>query len=245
MVGVGTERIEEDLQILFPEANIARMDLDSTLQKNQYLEILNDFASRRIDILVGTQMVTKGLDFENVSLVGIVNADNLINYPNFRAYERAFQQMTQVSGRAGRHGDGGLVVIQTYNPFHQVLQNVIAGDYDSLYTDQDNERRVFRYPPYYRLIEITLKHRQQKLLNDAADWLATQLRGAFGSGRVMGPEYPIVSRVRALYLKTVTLRFERSEAISEAKRLTMQITDDMLRHDGWSTVSVHFDVDPY
>ncbi len=245
MVGIGTERIEEDLQILFPEAKVARMDLDSTLQKNQYLEILNDFASRRIDILVGTQMVTKGLDFEHVSLVGIVNADNLINYPNFRSYERAFQQMTQVSGRAGRHGGGGRVIIQTYNPFHQVLQNVMANDYESLYADQDNERRVFRYPPYFKLIEITLKHRDQGVLNEAADWLAAQLKGAFGPQRVMGPEYPIVSRIRALYLKTVTLRFERTEAIAEAKRLTMRIAGDMQKLDGLSSVSVHFDVDPY
>lgn len=244
MVGVGTERIEEDLQIHFPEARIARMDLDSTLQKNQYMELLNDFAERRIDILVGTQMVTKGLDFEHVSVVGVVNADNLINYPNFRSYERAFQQLTQVSGRAGRHGDAGRVIIQTYNPTHQILQKVEDNDYRGLYSDQDNERRVFRYPPYYRLIEVTLKHRESDVLNQAADWLAAQMRGLFGN-RVMGPEYPLVSRVRALYLKAITVRFERAENIADAKQLMMQLADTLVKQEGWARVSVHFDVDPY
>lgn len=243
MVGVGTERIEEDLQIHFPQARVARMDLDSTLQKNQYIELLHDFAERRIDILVGTQMVTKGLDFEHVSVVGVVNADNLINYPNFRSYERAFQQMTQVSGRAGRHGDAGRVIIQTYNPNHQILQKVVDNDYEGLYGDQDNERRVFRYPPYYKLVEVTLKHRESELLNDAAEWMAAQMRGAFGN-RVMGPEYPLVSRVRALYIKTITVRFERNEAIADAKRLMMQMADDLVKQEGWGRVAVHFDVDP-
>lgn len=243
MTGVGTERIEEDLQILFPEANVARMDLDSTLQKNQYLEILSDFEHRRIDILVGTQMVTKGLDFERVSVVGIVNADNIINYPSFRSFERAFQQMTQVSGRAGRHGAGGRVIIQTYNPHHQVIANVMDNDYRSLYEEQIQERRVFRYPPFYRLIEITLKHRDADLLNNAADWMALQLRSTFAV-RVMGPEYPLVSRIRGLYLKQITLRFERTEPITDAKRVIRQIGDDLGKQEGWSGVTIIYDVDP-
>lgn len=244
MAGVGTERIEEDLQILFPEARVARMDLDTTLQKGRYLDLINDFENRRIDILVGTQMVTKGLDFENVTVVGIVNADNMINYPNFRSYERAFQQMTQVSGRAGRHASGGRVIIQTYNPHHQVISDVMNADYRHLYEEQIQERRVFRYPPFYRLIEITLKHRDAGVLNEAAEWMAHQLRGVF-AGRVMGPEYPLVSRIRGLYLKTVTLRFEKSESIADAKRVAMKIADDLTLQEGWSSVSVLFDVDPY
>ncbi|MBR1766302.1 MAG: primosomal protein N' [Bacteroidales bacterium] len=243
MAGVGTERIEEDLQILFPDTHVARMDLDSTLQKNQYLEILSDFEHCRIDILVGTQMVTKGLDFERVSVVGIINADNIINYPSFRSYERAFQQMTQVSGRAGRHGSGGRVIIQTYNPHHQVIANVMDNDYQGLYDEQIQERRVFRYPPFFRLIEITLKHRDADLLNTAADWMAMQLRGAF-AGRVLGPEYPLVSRIRGLYLKQITLRFERTEAIADAKRVIRQIGDDLAKQEGWSGVTVIYDVDP-
>ena len=244
MVGIGTERIEEDLQILFPDARVARMDLDSTLQRSQYADLLRDFADHRIDILVGTQMVTKGLDFENVGVVGIVSADNLINYPSFRSYERAFQQMTQVSGRAGRHAEGGEVVIQTYTPEHQVVRNVIDADYPALYREQIEERRVFRYPPFYRLVEITLRHREAEVLNEAADWMAAQLRSAFGN-RVMGPEYPLVSRVRGLYLKVVTVRFERTEAISDAKALMLRIADDLTKQESWKRVTVHFDVDPY
>lgn len=244
MFGVGTERIEEDLQIMYPAATVARMDLDSTMQKNQYLELLNDFQNRRIDILVGTQMVTKGLDFQHVSVVGVVNADNIINYPNFRSFERAFQQLTQVSGRAGRHGSEGRVIIQTFNPQHQVLADVMANDYKHLYEEQIQERRVFRYPPFYRLIQITLKHRDAALLDAAAEWMAARLRATF-AWRVMGPEYPLVSRIRALYLKTLTLRFEKSEPIADAKRVIMHIADDLTKQEGWSSVAVQFDVDPY
>ena len=244
MAGAGTERIEEDLQILFPDATVARMDLDSTLQKNQYIELLNDFQQHRIDILVGTQMVTKGLDFRHVSLVGIVNADNLLNYPNFRSYERAFQQMTQVSGRAGRHGADGHVIIQTYNPAHSVILDVINSDYQHLYDEQIKERRVFRYPPFYRLIEITLRHRETDVLNAAADWMAASLRSTFGA-RVLGPEYPLVSRIRALYLKTITLRFETHEPIADAKRVILQVGNDLIKKEGWTRVTVHYDVDPY
>ena len=256
MVGIGTERLEEDLQIHFPEARVARMDLDSTLQRNRYQELLDDFQERRIDILVGTQMVTKGLDFHNVSVVGVVNADNLINYPNFRSFERAFQQLTQVSGRAGRHGGAGRVIIQTYNPQHPVLAAVKGervndsevSDFNfqlsTFYEEQIQERRVFRYPPFYRLVQITLKHKDDNVLNAAADWLAVQLRATFG-WRVMGPEYPLVSRVRALYLKNITLRFEKGEPVADAKRVMMQMADDLVKQDGWSGVSVVFDVDPY
>lgn len=243
MKGVGTERIEDDLSILFPKARVARMDLDSTLQRNRYLEILNDFQERRIDILVGTQMVTKGLDFDNVSVVGIVSADNLINFPDFRAFERAFQQMTQVSGRAGRHGHQGKVIIQTYNPYHQAIRNVIDNDYAAMYDSQITERRVFRYPPYYRLIELTLKHRDQEVLNDAAGILARDLREVFAT-RVIGPEYPSVSRVRGLYIKTILLRFERTEAIGQAKHITLDICDRLKADKHFASLQIHFDVDP-
>ncbi len=243
MTGVGTERVEEDLQILFPEARVARMDLDSTMGKYKYEELLNDFSEGRIDILVGTQMVTKGLDFERVSVVGVVNADNLINYPNFRSYERAYQQLTQVSGRAGRHGGGAKVFLQSYNPQHEVIERVMKGDYRGMYLTQNEERRVFRYPPYYRLVEVTLKHSDEAVLNAAADWYATQLRSAFGN-RVMGPEYPLVSRVRGLYLKRITLRFGKGEPVGEAKSLMMRMADDMVKLEGWSRVTTVFDVDP-
>ena len=243
MKGFGTERIEDDLSILFPKARVARMDLDSTLQKNRYLEIINDFQDRKIDILVGTQMVTKGLDFDNVSVVGIVSADNLIYFPDFRAFERAFQQMTQVSGRAGRHGHQGKVIIQTFNPYHEAIRNVIDNDYAAMYDSQIQERRIFRYPPYYRLIEITLKHRDNEHLNDAANILARDLRAVFAS-RVIGPEYPNVSRVRGLYIKNILLRFGKSDPLAEAKRITLDICDNLKRDKTYASLQIHFDVDP-
>ena len=243
MKGFGTERIEDDLSILFPKAKVARMDLDSTLQKNRYLEIINDFQDRRIDILVGTQMVTKGLDFDNVSVVGIVSADNLIYFPDFRAYERAFQQMTQVAGRAGRHGHQGKVIIQTFNPYHQAIRNVIDGDYHAMYDSQVTERRVFRYPPYFRLIDITLRHRDSNCLNDGAAQYAATLRSVFAT-RVIGPEYPSVTRVRGLYLKKILLRFDRTEAIAEAKRIILDMAEKLRADKRYSTLQIHFDVDP-
>lgn len=243
MKGFGTERIEDDLSIIFPKAKVARMDLDSTAQKNRYLEIINDFQDQKIDILVGTQMVTKGLDFNHVSVVGIVSADNLIYFPDFRAFERAFQQMTQVSGRAGRHGHRGKVIIQTFNPYHQAIRNVIDNDYQEMYNSQITERRVFRYPPYYRLIDITLKHRDSDILNDGAAQYAALLRQVFGT-RVIGPEYPNVTRIRGLYLKKILLRFERSEAIAQAKEIILNIGDDLKRDKTYASLQIHFDVDP-
>jgi len=243
MKGFGTERIEDDLSILFPDAKVARMDLDSTLQKNRYLEIINDFQDRRIDILVGTQMVTKGLDFDNVSVVGIVSADNLLYFPDFRAFERAFQQMTQVSGRAGRHGHRGKVIIQTFNPYHQAIRNVIDNDYMAMYESRVPDRRVFRSPPFYRLITITMKHRDIDVLNEAADNYARQLREVFAT-RVVGPEYPNVARVRGLYLKNIMMRFERTEAIAQAKSIIMEIGDKLKSDKHLSSLQIHFDVDP-
>lgn len=243
MKGFGTERIEDDLAIFFPEARIARMDLDSTAQKNRYMEILADFEDHKIDILVGTQMVTKGLDFDNVSVVGILSADNLISFPDFRAYERSFQQMTQVSGRAGRHSHRGKVIIQTYQPYHQAIRDAMAGDYMSMYKSQIVERRVFRYPPYYRLIDVTLRHKDEAVVNAAAAHYAAALRAKF-EGRVMGPEFPSVSRIRGLYLKKIMVRFAVGEAISEAKKTMMTLAGEILKEKDFARVQIVFDVDP-
>lgn len=243
MKGFGTERVEEDLSILFPDARIARMDLDSTTEKNRYAQLLSDFEERRIDILVGTQMVTKGLDFSHVSVVGILSADNLVSYPDFRAFERAFQQMTQVSGRAGRRDTRGKVVIQAYNPWHQAIRNVIDNDYEAMYRGQTAERRVFRYPPFTRLIEIILRHREAETLNEAAAALAATLRQTF-AGRVVGPEYPNVPRVRGLYLKKIMLRFDRNEPVAQAKAIILKMVDQLHSAKSFATVMVHYDVDP-
>src|SRR5574344_1460425 len=243
MKGFGTERLEDELALFFPKALLARMDLDNTLQKNRYIEIINDFEDHNIDILVGTQMVTKGLDFNNVSVVGILNADNLISFPDFRSYERAFQQITQVSGRAGRHGHQGRVIIQSYNPWHQAIRDAMNNDYTSMYGSQINERRVFRYPPYYKLISITITHKDSDILNTIAAKYALLLRGEFGN-RVMGPEYPNVSRIRGSYIKKILIRFERTEAISQAKIIIQKHTNTILNDKACSRISIAFDVDP-
>ncbi len=243
MRGFGTERIEDDLSILFPEARIARMDLDSTSQKKRYIEILNDFEDRKIDILVGTQMVTKGLDFDNVSVVGILSADNLISFPDFRSYERSFQQMTQVSGRAGRHGDRGTVVIQSFQPYHQAIRDAMDNDYQSMFKSQIVERRVFKYPPYYRMVYVSVKHAEQTTVDQVASIYADQLRQQFGN-RVMGPEYPSVARIRNQYIKKIMVRFALGEAVSEGKRIMLQLAEQLLHDKAYSRVSIVFDVDP-
>lgn len=243
MRGFGTERIEDDLSILFPDARIARMDLDSTTRKNRYIEILNDFEDRRTDILVGTQMVTKGLDFDNVAVVGILSADNLISYPDFRSYERSFQQITQVAGRAGRHGTRGTVIIQTYQPYHQAIRDAMDNDYLSMFKSQITERRVFHYPPYSRLVYIMLRHPQSDVVDIAAADFAAQLRTLFGN-RVVGPEYPNVPRVRNMYIKKILVRFALGEAVAQGKQLILQTAEQLLQNKSYSRLNLVFDVDP-
>lgn len=243
MKGFGTERVEEDLSILFPHARIARMDLDSTLQRNRYAQLLTDFENQRIDILVGTQMITKGLDFSHVSIVGILSADNLISYPDFRSFERAFQQMTQVSGRAGRREKRGTVIIQAYNPWHQTIRNVIDNDYEAMYCSQIAERRVFRYPPFCRLINITLRHSDAQTLNAAATFFANTLRQTFAL-RVVGPEYPTVPRVRGLYLKKIMMRFDLSDSLSQAKAIIVQLGEQLRNEKEYKNIQIIYDVDP-
>lgn len=243
MKGSGTERIEDDLSILFPDANIARLDLDSVSKKNRYAEIISDFEERRIDILVGTQMVTKGLDFDNVSVVGIVNADSIIAYPDFRSYERSFQQMAQVSGRAGRRNKQGKVIIQTFNPWHQAIRDVMGNDYESMYSGQMVDRKVYKYPPFYKLIDITLRHRDQYLLNDAAALMAQKLRMDF-SEAVMGPEFPSIPRIRNQFIKKILLRFPRTDAIKEYKKRISQYAEEVKNTKTLSGITIIFDVDP-
>ena len=210
MKGFGTEKVEEELAVLFPSARIARMDLDTTYAKDAHQRLINEFEDGNIDILVGTQMVTKGLDFDRVSVVGILNADNMLTFPDFRAYERSYQMMAQVAGRAGRKNRQGKVIIQTSTVNHPVIQFVMANDYISFYNYVLHERHKFRYPPYYRLIEITLKHKDSSLLNEAASELAKVLRNKFGR-RILGPEYPSVSRIKNEYLKKILFKLEKDQ----------------------------------
>jgi len=240
--GFGTEKIEEDLAIYFPEAKIGRMDLDTTRSKHAYQHIINDFENRKLNILVGTQMITKGLDFDNVSVVGILNADNMLNFPDFRAFERSYQLMAQVSGRAGRT-KRGKVVIQSYDPAHSVIQNVVNNDYKRLYEDEIVQRKKFGYPPFYRLIQMTVKHRDYKMVDKAADHLAANLKKKFGK-RVLGPEYPPVSRVRNQYLKKILLKLEKEASASKAKFILQEMVNDFSAKAAYRSVKVQVDVDP-
>ena len=203
--GFGTEQVEQELNTLFPQANVGRMDLDTTRGKHGYEKIINSFEQQEIDILVGTQMLTKGLDFRNVNLVGIMNADSLLNFPDFRAHERSFQLLTQVAGRAGRTKKRGKVIIQSYNPNHRILQQVTTNDYLGMFQEQIYEREQYKYPPINRIIKITFKHKDYNKLNDAAEWFAKSLRNSFG-GNVLGPEYPPVARIRNQYIKNVIIK---------------------------------------
>jgi primosomal protein N' (replication factor Y) len=243
MKGFGTEKIEEELQIFYPKARIMRMDLDTTRSKFAHQHIIHDFEEGNIDILVGTQMVTKGLDFDNVSMVGILNADSMLNFPDFRAYERSYQLMAQVSGRAGRKSKRGKVIIQTYNPDHSIIQDVWNNNYLSMYTNQLLDRRNFHYPPFYRLIEITVIHRDLDIVNGSANHLADALKKRFGN-RILGPEFPLVSRIRNLYHKNILLKVERDSSVAAAKTVLNQELIAFRNIADFKTVRVRIDVDP-
>lgn len=243
MKGFGTEKLEDELAIFYPDATIKRMDLDTTRSKFAYQNIIHDFENQRIDILVGTQMVTKGLDFDNVSVVGVMSADNMISFPDFRAYERSFQMMSQVSGRAGRKSKQGKVIIQSYNPYHSVIRDVISYDYASMYQSQILERRNFKYPPFNKLIQFTLKHKDARILNDGARELAHLLREKLGK-RILGPEYPLVSKIKNLYLKNILVKLERDESLSQHKAEILAIIDTYKSSSSYRNIRIQIDVDP-
>ncbi len=243
MKGFGTEKLEEDLGLMLPDARIKRMDLDTTRAKNAYEKIFEDFADQRIDILVGTQMVTKGLDFENVSVVGVLNADNMINFPDFRAFERSFQMLVQVSGRAGRKKKQGKVIIQSFNPHHSVIRYVIDSDYQKMYDSQILERRNYKYPPFYRLIKFTLKHKDYKVLNDAASDFTHLLRQKFGQ-RILGPEYPMVAKMRNLFLKETLLKLEKGLSAKDTRTEISKVLHTFKSSSQYKSIQVVIDVDP-
>ena len=243
MHGFGTEKVEEDLQTLLPEAKVARLDLDTTRSRNDYQSILEAFQDKETDLLVGTQMVTKGLDFDSVKVVGILNADNMLSYPDFRAHERSFQLMSQVAGRAGRRGQQGKVIIQTYEPSHPVLQDVLRNDFRGLYEKQMATRRQFGYPPYYRLVMIRLKHKDYHKLNAAAAELSSRLRPIFKHD-LLGPEYPMVPRVKNLYIKQMLVKFNREYNAQQVKELIMKQVELFQRTSEHKAVQVQIDVDP-
>ncbi|HVN57827.1 MAG TPA: primosomal protein N' [Bacteroidales bacterium] len=244
MRGYGTEKLEEEIKIVFPGARVARMDQDSTRKRHSFQKIISDFEKGDTDILIGTQMISKSLDFENLTVVGILNADALLNFPDFRAHERAFQMMSQVSGRAGRRQKHGRVVIQTSDPSDRVIRFVLNNDYRGMYESQIGERRLFNYPPFCRIIRINLKHKDKQKLNEFSSLLAKELREAFGN-RVLGPEFPVVSRIQLWYIKSIVIKIEKEKPVAKARELIRMAVAGIEKIKGSGSLRVNIDVDPY
>lgn len=241
--GYGTEKIEDEIMEVFPDARIARMDLDTTRTKNAYERLINDFSAGKTNLLIGTQMVSKGLDFDHVSVVGILDADNMLNYPDFRAYEHAFTMMAQVSGRAGRKGKQGLVILQTKNPELPVIQQVVNNSYMAFYKSQLEERTAFHYPPFFHLIYIYIKHRNNDIVESASMELGSRIREIFGN-RVLGPDKPTVARVKTLHIRKIMLKLENGIDYKLAKQYLRSIQDTMMKEKRYGALTIYFDVDP-
>ena len=241
--GYGTEKIEDEVRTLFPEARIARMDLDTTRTRQAYERIINDFSAGRTNILIGTQMISKGLDFDKVSIVGILNADTMLNYPDFRAYEHAFMMMSQVSGRAGRKGHRGLVILQTKSPDLPVIRQIVDNDYATFFRSMMAERQQFRYPPYSRLVYVYLKHRSDSLVDTASHELASRLRQWFGT-RVLGPDRPAVAKVKSLAIRKLLLKIEPGLDLPTVRKYLALAQQQMLRDKRYASLQIYFDVDP-
>ncbi|WP_308777824.1 primosomal protein N' [uncultured Bacteroides sp.] len=241
--GFGTEKVEDDIKAIFPEARVARMDLDTTRTRSAYERIISDFQNGKTDILIGTQMVSKGLDFDRVSVVGILNADSMLNYPDFRSYERAFQLMAQVAGRAGRKNGQGLVVLQTKSPDLPLIHEVMDNDYLRMYREQMEEREMFRYPPFYRLVYVYLKHRKEDVLDQAADWMAQCLRKGLGE-RILGPDKPPVARIQTLYIKKIVVKVEQQASMSKVRAYLRSVQQALMEDRRFRSLTVYYDVDP-
>lgn len=241
--GYGTEKIEDEIRSIFPEARIARMDLDTTHTRNAYERLINDFSTGKNNLLIGTQMVTKGLDFGKVSVVGILNADSMLNYSDFRAYEQAFMMMSQVSGRAGRKGKRGEVILQTKTPDLPVIQYVVHNDYPTFFKELLDERCEFHYPPFYHLVYVYLKHRDENIVNTAGVELGSRLRDIFGS-RVLGPDKPAVARVKTLSIRKIVLKLENGIDYPRVRQYLRGALDAMMKDKRYGALQVYYDVDP-
>jgi len=242
--GLGTEKVEDEISNLFPNIKVSRMDLDTTrTSKSAYEKIISNFENKKSDILIGTQMVSKGLDFDNVSIVGILDADSLLNFPDFRAHERAFQLMAQVSGRAGRKGKQGLVILQTRTPDDPIIKHVIKNDYLAMYESQLMERQLFHYPPFFRIIYIYMKHHNENVLENASNIMAELTRYSFHN-RVLGPDKPLIGRIQSLHIRRIVLKLESHSSIKQAGNILNQIKSQVLSDKRFSSVTIYFDVDP-
>ncbi len=242
MKGYGTEQIEEELSLLFPNAKISRMDTDTMRSKNSFHQLITDFESKNIDILVGTQMITKGLDFENVTVVGVLGVDDMLSYPDYRAHERAYQLMVQVSGRSGRKNEQGKVILQTWNKNHKIINYVINNNYLAFYTDAIDERRKYSYPPYVRLIEITLRHRNEKFLDQASNKLSEVLKSKFAN-RILGPEYPLISKIKDEFQKIILVKLEKNLVTEKQKDVINKAIEDFQKLNEYKSIKVVIDVD--
>ena len=231
------------VQDIFPEARISRMDLDTTRSRHAYERIISDFSAGRTNLLIGTQMISKGLDFDKVSVVGILNADAMLNYPDFRAYEYGFMMMSQVSGRAGRKGKRGLVILQTKSPDLPLIDQIVRNDYQAFYKSVIAERQQFHYPPYYRLIYVFLKHRYDNVVDTAALEIGSQLRQWFGS-RVLGPDKPAVAKVKSLSIRKLVLKLEPSLNMSDVRKYLALAQQQMLQDKRYTSLQIYYDVDP-
>jgi primosomal protein N' (replication factor Y) len=242
--GFGTEQIQQELITLFPAAKIGRMDQDTTRGKFGFEKIIDSFKNREVDILVGTQMLAKGLDFDNVSLVGIMNADNMLYHPDFRAFERSFQMMTQVSGRSGRSEKRGKVIIQTYNPYHNTIQQVTNNDYVGMYKEQLYERQIYKYPPFFRLVKLTLKHRDFDKLKEGSMWLYQVFQQNLNLP-VLGPEEPPISRIRNEYIRTILVKIPQNQPLQPTKKTIQKILDSFESVSQYRAIKVAVNVDFY
>jgi primosomal protein N' (replication factor Y) len=243
--GFGTEQIEMELKELFPDKNSWRMDQDTTRGKFGYEKIIDAFKNQEIDILVGTQMLAKGLHFDNVSLVGILNADNMLYQPDFRAFERAYQMMVQVAGRAGRKGVRGKVLIQTYNPLHNIIRQVTDNDYEGMYREQLYDRHIYKYPPYYRLVKLTIKHRDYEKLKDGAMWLYNVLAQNLPGIPVLGPEEPAISRIRNEYIRTIMVKIPQTGTLGATKKAIERVLASFDAVPQYKSIKVSVNADPY
>lgn len=242
-VGLGTEKVEEQVKVLFPNARVSRMDLDTTRTANAYSEIIQQFANGESNILIGTQMVSKGLDFDNVNVVGILDADTMLNIPDFRSYERTFQMLAQVAGRSGRKGRKGRVILQTRSADNPIVDFVAENNYKEMFKQQAEEREMFRYPPFSRLIYVYLRHRDAKTIEYLAGQTARLLRNAFGN-RVLGPDCPPVGRVQSMHIRKIILKMQMDDSVKNTRNILKEITDKIMAQAIANSLKIYFDVDP-
>jgi primosomal protein N' (replication factor Y) len=242
--GFGTEKIEDEVKIVFPSARVARLDYDTTRNKNSLNRIISQFENHQTDILVGTQMISKGLDFEDLTVVGILNADSMLNFPDFRAWEKSFQLLEQVSGRAGRRKEEGQVIIQTSDPSNQIIQLVLKHDYLNMYRSQTLERELFGYPPFTRLVRVNIRHREWDTLNEFSGLLGSLLKESFGK-RVLGPEAPVITKIHTWHIKTILIKIEKEKSVSAAKEIITKLIEKVEKQKGAGSLKISVDVDPY